>query len=69
LSIDSEKIKLPEFDNIIIGASIRYGKHNKKVYEFINENKEILEDKENAFFSVNIVARKPNKNTPKRIRI
>lgn len=64
LSIDSEKIKLTEFDKIIIGASIRYGKHNKKVYEFIDENKDVLENKENAFFSVNIVARKPNKNTP-----
>ena len=64
LAIDSEKIKLTEFDNIIIGASIRYGKHNKKVYEFINEHQEVLENRENAFFSVNIVARKPNKNTP-----
>ena len=64
LAIESEKVKLTEFDNIIIGASIRYGKHNKKVYEFINKNQEVLENRENAFFSVNIVARKPNKNTP-----
>jgi menaquinone-dependent protoporphyrinogen oxidase len=64
LSIDSQKIKLTEFDYIIIGASIRYGKHNKKVYKFIHENQEVLENKKNAFFSVNIVARKANKNTP-----
>ena len=64
LSIDSEKIELNQFDKIIIGASIRYGKHNKNVYEFIKNNQEVLEDKVNAFFSVNIVARKPNKNTP-----
>jgi len=64
LSIDNKGINLNDFDLIIIGASIRYGKHNKIVYEFINKNQELLERKENAFFSVNIVARKPNKNTP-----
>lgn len=64
LSIDAEDINLSQFDSIIIGASIRYGKHNKKVYEFIHANQEVLEKKENAFFSVNIVARKPHKNTP-----
>ena len=64
LPIDNERINLREFDTIVIGASIRYGKHNKEVYQFIKENQQILENKSNAFFSVNIVARKPNKNTP-----
>ena len=63
MPIDNENINLNEFDKIIIGASIRYGKHNKEVYKFISKNQEVLENKENAFFSVNIVARKPNKNT------
>ena len=52
------------YENIIIGASIRYGKHNKDLYKFISLNKEILEKKRSAFFSVNVVARKPEKNTP-----
>jgi menaquinone-dependent protoporphyrinogen oxidase len=52
------------FDKIVIGASIRYGKHNAKVYEFINKNTQILDHKANAFFSVNVVARKPDKNQP-----
>ena len=34
VSID-EDINLDEFDKIMIGASIRYGKHNKTVYKFI----------------------------------
>ena len=51
-------------ENIIIGASIRYGKHNKNLYKFISSNKETLEKKRSAFFSVNVVARKPEKNTP-----
>ena len=53
-----------EFDKIVIGASIRYGKHQKAVYEFIRNNRETLEQHPNALFSVNVVARKPEKNTP-----
>ena len=49
---------------IIIGASIRYGKHNPKVKEFIENNLPILENKQSAFFTVNVVARKENKNQP-----
>ena len=52
------------FDKIVIGASIRYGKHQKSVYQFIRENRETLEQYPNALFSVNVVARKPEKNTP-----
>lgn len=55
---------LHSFDKIVIGASIRYGKHNKEVYSFIKKHQPVLEEKENAFFSVNIVARKPEKNRP-----
>ena len=61
---DVNNIDLNEFDKIIIGASIRYGKHSPKVYNFINKNLQILDKKSNAFFSVNVVARKPNKNQP-----
>jgi menaquinone-dependent protoporphyrinogen oxidase len=55
---------LDAFDKIVIGASIRYGKHGKAVVEFINANRQLLERKPNAFFSVNIVARKPEKSDP-----
>lgn len=55
---------LAHFDKIVVGASIRYGKHNPKVYDFIKTNRLILESKPNAFFSVNVVARKPEKNQP-----
>jgi menaquinone-dependent protoporphyrinogen oxidase len=57
-------LPLNSFDKIIIGASIRYGKHSKDIYEFISKNLHILDSKPNAFFSVNVVARKPEKNTP-----
>jgi menaquinone-dependent protoporphyrinogen oxidase len=48
----------------VIGASIRYGKHQPLVNEFIKKNQVVLESHPNAFFSVNVVARKPEKNQP-----
>jgi|TARA_X000000368_G_scaffold47913_1_gene34203 menaquinone-dependent protoporphyrinogen oxidase len=60
----SDNIELGKYKTIIIGASIRYGKYRKEVYSFVEKNIEILDSKENAFFSVNVVARKPEKNTP-----
>ncbi|MCI5162179.1 MAG: menaquinone-dependent protoporphyrinogen IX dehydrogenase [Candidatus Electrothrix sp. AX5] len=61
---NANAIDLNSFDKIVIGASIRYGKHSKQTYAFIKDNQETLEDKSNAFFSVNVVARKSKKNTP-----
>ena len=61
---ETKKIDLFKFEKIIIGASIRYGKHSKQLYEFIELNKNILDQKQSIFFSVNVVARKPEKNTP-----
>lgn len=57
-------IDLRPFDKIVLGASIRYGKHSPLVTEFIKRNEQILNAKPNAFFSVNVVARKPEKNRP-----
>ena len=56
---------LQNFDFIIIGASIRYGKHKPNLFKFINKNLEVLNTKQTAFFNVNAVARKDGKNTPK----
>ena len=61
---DESSVALESFDKIILGASIRYGKHHKKVYAFIKRNEQLLDSKPNAFFSVNVVARKPDKNQP-----
>lgn len=55
---------LSEYAKIVVGASIRYGKHSKLIYEFIERNQPLLDSKPNAFFSVNVVARKPEKNQP-----
>jgi|TARA_Y200000002_G_scaffold98104_1_gene79405 menaquinone-dependent protoporphyrinogen oxidase len=61
---DATKNDIEKYDRVIIGASIRYGKHRKELFEFIETNLDELTKKENAFFSVNVVARKSEKNTP-----
>jgi menaquinone-dependent protoporphyrinogen oxidase len=52
------------YDAVLIGASIRNGKHNPAVMDFITRHKGLLEAKPSGFFSVNLVARKAHKNTP-----
>jgi menaquinone-dependent protoporphyrinogen oxidase len=54
-------IDLRDCGAILIGASIRYGKHRPEVGTFINQNVGTLRSKPSAFFSVNAVARKPEK--------
>jgi menaquinone-dependent protoporphyrinogen oxidase len=64
LLAQTDALDLASFDAIVIGASIRYGKHQPEVAQFIDGHQALLERKPNAFFTVNIVARKPNKNRP-----
>lgn len=59
-----DKPDLTAFDKVFIGASIRHGKHRPELYQFVADNKEVLDSKANGFFSVSLVARKPGKNTP-----
>lgn len=60
----ADGLDLESFDKIVIGASIRYGKHQPMVKQFIDRRQALLERKASALFSVNIVARKPEKNRP-----
>ena len=65
VSIQEEpQIDVAVFDKIVIGASIRYGKHSPQIINFIEKNRLLLESKPNAFFSVNVVARKAEKSKP-----
>ena len=61
---EATKADIEKYDQIIIGASIRYGKHKKELFKFIDINLDEITKKDNAFFSVNVVARKPEKNSP-----
>ena len=63
-SIDDFNEDVTNYDRLIIGSSIRYGVHNEKIIDFINAHKEQLDSIRTAFFSVNLVARKPEKSAP-----
>ena len=48
--IDQAELNL--YDKIIIGASIRYGKHSPKLYKFIEKNIEVLKANFTAFLTL-----------------
>lgn len=60
----TKKIDATEYDLVIIGAAVRYGGLNKKLYQFIQQNVETLNATSNGFFCVNLTARKAGKDTP-----
>jgi len=55
---------LASFDAVVIGASIRYGHHRPDVQAFVAIHRAALDRLPCAFFSVNLVARKPGRATP-----
>lgn len=57
-------VDLAAWDAIVIGASIRHGRHDASVIDFIRRHQPLLAAKPSAFFSVSLVARKPTKNRP-----
>ena len=61
---DATGADLETCDKIVVGASIRYGKHNPRLVDFIERNAQALNRKASAFFSVSVVARKPGKSQP-----
>ncbi len=64
-SVDEDPgIDIAPFDKVVVGARIRYGKHTPQVFRFAKTHKQALAAKPNAFFTVNVVARKPEKNRP-----
>lgn len=56
--------KIVNADQIVIGASIRYGHFNPLVYQFIEQHYTTLNQKKTAFYGVNLTARKENRKTP-----
>ena len=61
---EADSLDLESFDFILVGASIRYGNHKASLFRFIKRNLDVLNKKQTAFFNVNAVARKEDKNTP-----
>jgi len=63
VSIADFNRNITDYDTMIIGASVRYGKHNSSIKKFMIDNKGDLKKINTTFFSVNLVARKDDKNT------
>lgn len=63
IAIDHFDKNLAAYDSVIIGARVRHGKHQPQVGAFINNNRSQLKKMQTAFFSVNLTARNPKKNT------
>jgi len=62
VSFDSDGGEDPaRFDRIVIGASVRYGKHRENVLQFFRRHGQTLQQQPVAMFSVSLVARKPNR--------
>ncbi|MDD7544738.1 menaquinone-dependent protoporphyrinogen IX dehydrogenase [Actinobacillus porcinus] len=63
-SVLDSGIDLAKFDRIVIGASIRYGHFSQALYKLIENQTALLNEKQTAFFGVNLTARKQGKDTP-----
>ena len=57
----SDDFSLAGFDGVVLGSSIRYGKHHKPCYDFICRYGDELAARQGYFFSVNLTARKPER--------
>jgi len=52
------------YELVVIGARVRYGRTDARVITYANDHAALLDALPSAYFSVNIVARKPGKDRP-----
>lgn len=65
LSVDEAlSLDITSFDCVVLGASIRYGRHRPTVHAFVHRHRAAFDRVPAAFFSVCAVSRKPGKDTP-----
>lgn len=60
----AEDIKLDQYQQILIGASVRYGHFQPALRRFVKKHAAQLNNMPSAFFAVNLTARKPEKRSP-----
>jgi len=61
---DAAGVSPRDYALAVIGARIRYGKTDPRVLAYANQHADALNAMPSAYFSVNIVARKPGKDRP-----
>jgi menaquinone-dependent protoporphyrinogen oxidase len=59
---DAAEVSPGAFDTTVIGARVRYGKADPRVFAYIERHGAALQARPSAYFSVNLVARKATKN-------
>ena len=59
-----DSFSLDSYDGVILGCSIRYGKHHNESCQFIKKYSDQLARIPSYFFSVNLTARKPERRDP-----
>ncbi|MEQ4454284.1 menaquinone-dependent protoporphyrinogen IX dehydrogenase [Kosakonia sp. YIM B13605] len=57
-------IEWDNYERVVIGASIRYGHFHPALASFVKKHLQQLNALPSAFYSVNLVARKPEKSSP-----
>ncbi len=62
--LQAEGVELDQYQQILIGASVRYGHFQPALRRFIKCHAEQLNKMPSAFFAVNLTARKPEKRSP-----
>lgn len=62
--VHAEHVDLKNYDQVMIGASIRYGHFNPVLDKFVEKRVQTLNQMPSAFFGVNLTARKAEKRTP-----
>ena len=59
-----EGVDWSRYDVVAVGAPVIYGTYDKEVFQFVADNKNVLDGKPNSFFNVTVIARNPAKATP-----
>ncbi|MGS0695818.1 menaquinone-dependent protoporphyrinogen IX dehydrogenase [Shewanella sp. 0m-4] len=60
----AEGLDWAQYDVVALGACVLYGSYHKSVFEFVAEHQADFNAKASSFFSVNVVARNPEKRVP-----
>ncbi|MBI5279236.1 MAG: menaquinone-dependent protoporphyrinogen IX dehydrogenase [Burkholderiales bacterium] len=59
---DAPSVPLESYDMVVVGARVRYGRTDARVIDYANRHAKRLNALPSAFFSVNVTARKPDKD-------
>ena len=62
--LQADNIDLTQYQQVLIGASVRYGHFHPTLGKFVKRHAEQLNRMPSAFFSVNLTARKADKRSP-----